>query len=354
MNQRSCRVCILGGGPAALMAEAMLRKKGVETCIVAESILGNLMPIHIGGVRVAPIPIFVSQGTYLFRQMARNPLADSDFVTTNFSPLSNCDETDEIMSGSYAEFMMQKYPDAGRRLTITKKHVGPIAFQQDLPELRRKVQAHYPPGHTPTRREGFSDGVSPYLRYLECMPSTVTIREKVLAVDIEKRCVNTNSHRVKCDRIISTLPLLDFLALANIKTSLTIVGGGAQILVASTSNWSGRNQLIYDCDGRSPVHRVFTPREGFVIAQIARAHWGIDDLAVTTRMQSLCDFADRPTVVGRITAQNVYPLASSNFELKNEIIRDMEHAGVTIFGRLAQWEYLDLEDLNWERIECLS
>ncbi len=353
MIQRNCSVCILGGGPAALLSQALLLRKGISSCIFAKSVLGNLAPLRVGEVRITPIPIFVSPETHLFRQLTLGQLTDSDYVTTNYSPEASSDVSDNILPGSYAEFILQQYPDGAKRLIITKKHLGTLPFRCDLPGLRRKVLSHYPPGHLPPRRVGFNEGISPYLRSIERVQCHQVVNEDVLAVDVDKQRIITKSYQVTYERLISTLPLLDFLALAAIKTPLTTVGGDAQMVVASTRQLKGRNQLIYDCDATSPVYRAFIPRDNVVVAQVARAHWDIKDLAIAARVQELFAFSDRPIVVKRLTVRSCYPLGLSDYSLRDVIIADLEQLGVTLFGRLAQWEYLDLEELDWERIECL-
>ena len=200
---------------------------------------------------------------------------------------------------------------------------------------------------------GFSAGISSYLRYVERTPNLLVVNEAVLAVDVENRRVTTNSHQVTYDRLISTLPLLDFLALASIKTSLTTLSEGAQMVVASTRQLRRQNQLIYDCDSTSPVHPAFIPVDNIVLAQVAREHWEKDVTVITARVQELFDFDDQPVAVKRLTLPSCYPLALSDSALRDKIISDLKRSGVTMFGRLAQWEYLDLEELDWEIIECL-
>lgn len=354
-QMRHSPVCILGGGPAALLSQALLRHKGVAADVVADTLTGSLTPMQVGGVRVSPVPVFVSPESALFRKLAWGPLTDADRVTTGYSPTMPGPATDEALPGSYAEFMTQRYPDAQQRLIITKKHVGPVVFQRDLPGLRRKVLAHYPAGRAAARRVGFCDGVSPYLHYLERNPGPDALLESVRAIDIARRRVTTSTHRViTYERLICTLPLMHFLALANIATSLTALSGGAQLVVASCRQAAPRNHLLYDCDVASAVHRVFIPREGFVIAQVARGHWDADTAMITTRIQQLFDFGDPPIVLKRLTIPACYPLALSDYAQRDALVDTLQGSGVTLFGRFAQWEYLDLEELNWERIECLS
>ncbi len=354
MNQRHSSVSILGGGPAALLSQIFLSRNGVSSCIFAESLLGNLAPLQIGEARVAPIPIFITPGTFLAGQLALGPLLETDQIDTRYTTVVRSHADDRPRPGSYADFMTQQYADAERRLIITKKHTGQLAFERDLPGLRRKVLSHYPVGHAPTRRVGFTDGVSPFLSFVERQQRITAIDDAVVAVDVAKRCFFTRSQRVTYDHLVSTLPLLNFLTLAGMQTSLTTVSGGAQLVVASTRNLARRNQLIYDCDSNSPIHRVFIPRDHFVIAQVSRAHWDSADLTITARIQELCQFDDLPVTIRRMTVHDCYPLGLSDYSLRDEIIGDLRRSGVTLFGRLAQWEYLDLEELEWERITSLA
>lgn len=347
-------VCILGGGPAALLSQIFLRQRGIDSTVVAGSVLGGLATMQFGGVRLSPIPIFVSPASDLYRRLAWAPPADADFVTVSNSPVKSNGHVDEIHAGSYAEFMVQRYPDAQQRLIITKKHLGETAFQRNFAGLCRKVLSHHPPGHRFADRIGFCEGVSLFLHYLEREGFPDPLRGPIRAIDVDRKCVVTESHQITYDRLISTVPLLDFLALAGMPTSLQVSGAGARFAVVRTRGEVTPNRLIYDCDAASPVHRVFTPLAHYAIVQVAQPAWDSDDAPIARRTGELLDLDEEPEILRRLAVENCYPLAVSDYGLRDAIVSDLQQRNVTLFGRFAEWEYRDIEELNWERIGCLS
>jgi hypothetical protein len=219
--------------------------------------------------------------------------------------------------------------------------------------LCRKVLAHHPVDGRIVERIGFCAGVSLYLHFIE-RERVRSIDGSIQSIDTARKVVTTSSDRITYDRLISTLPLLEFLSLARIPTTLTTFAAGAQLLVARTKGPVTPNDLIYDCDAASSIHRVFVPCEGYVIIQVARPDWGVEEEAITRRVQVLFDHAEPPTILRKFTLQACYPLAVSDYAQRDALIDDLEGIGVTLFGRFAEWEYRDIEELNWERIECLS
>lgn len=346
-------ICVLGGGAAALIASELLRKNGASCCIVASSLFGNLAPIKFGMNRISPVPIFVGYDSSLYNKLGFNSPSDEDFVTTEYSAIFGAVLKKEISPNSFAESIERTYQDANKRLIITRKHLGRLPFDRDLPGLSRKVQAQYNPYRREKRRIGFIEGVSPYLRLLESAPMPQVIAEKLVRVDIAGRCVTTSSRQVSYNHLISTIPLLDFLSLSKIPNTLQVSSAGAQIYIFDTCVANNRNSLIYDCDDRSPVYRAYAPRGNFVIAQIAYEQWGARDEVVAARIRELLDLEIGTVALKKLTMNDCYPLALSDYRQRDSIMKVLEDSGVTIFGRLGQCEYLDLEELDWGRIECL-
>jgi len=346
-------LCILGAGPAALLSQAFLREKGCNPVVVADSVLGNLKPMRYEGVRVGMVPIFPFKESELFQRIAWEPPVAADRVSVTFAPGSE-DLPDAISPGSHAEFIANNFSDSRRRLILAKKHVGTGVFTRGFPELRRKVVANYPQIKRERTLVGFAEGVSFYLRYIERGGFTVSVRERVLEVDVANRRVVTNSREIRYERLISTLPISDLVRVAGIQTGIDFVGEGAQIAVAMVREPLEPNRIIYDCDAQSPIYRAFVPRGGFVVAQVARGHWEVDPGIVAKRIEQLFGLAATPLILRRFTINNCYPLAVSDYALKDELVHHLESSGITLFGRGAQWEYVDLDELEWGRIDSLQ
>ncbi|MES2669683.1 MAG: hypothetical protein V4673_04590 [Pseudomonadota bacterium] len=353
MEVTKADMCVLGGGAAALITNEIMRRNGVSCCIIAKSLLGNLAPIKVGINRISPVPIFVGYDSSLYDKLGFSSPSDEDFVTTDYSVISGIVRKEDIAPNSFAETVERTYQDAKKRLIITRKHLGRLPFDHDLPGLNRKVQAQHNPDRGANRRIGFIEGVSPYLQLMESAPMPHVIAEQPLRIDIARRCVTTSTRHIFYKQLISTIPLLDFLSLSKIPNTLQASSAGAQIYVFKAYNNNHRHSLIYDCDARSPVHRAYAPRGSFVIAQIAYEQWGAKDEVIATRIKELLDLEIEDVAVKKITINDCYPLALSDYPQRDRIMKTLENSGVTIFGRLGQWEYLDLEELDWERIECL-
>lgn len=345
-------VCILGAGPAALLAQAFLRRKGLDPIVVAESDFGNLKPMRHQGVRLGLVPIFPRADSELFQRMQWEPSRAADRVAVSFH--GGCEDVrDAVAPGSHAEFITRNFEDSRRRLVLAKKHAGAQVFTHALPELRRKVVATYCGAPRGGSQLGFADGVSLYLRYLERERCGTTVGEPVLRIDLANRRVTTPSRDIGYDRLVSTLPMADFLRLAGMGAPLELLGGGAQIAVAKASQPIGANQLVYDCDAQTPIFRAFVPRDGFVLAQVAPGHWQADSERIAERIAQLFALRAVPQVLRRFTIDDCYPLAVSDDARRQQVFDDLERSGVTLFGRAAEWKYLDLDELDWGRVDRL-
>lgn len=346
-------VCVLGGGAAALITNELLRRKGVSCCIIASSFLGNLAPIKVGINRISPVPIFIGYDSALYEKLGFGSPSGEDFVTTEYSGVFGIIRKEDIATNSFAESVERTYQDSKKRLIITRKHLGRLPFDHELPGLNRKVQAQHNPDRRAIRRIGFTEGVSPYLKFVESAPKPHVIAEQLVQVDIKRQCVTTINRQIFYKQLVSTIPLLEFLSVSKIPNTLQTSSAGAQIYVFEARDTNHQNSLIYDCDARSPVHRVYAPPGNFVIAQIAYEQWGANDEAIGARISDLLGREIEAVSVKKITINNCYPLALSDYQQRDEIMKTLEGSGVTTFGRLGQWEYLDLEELDWGRIECL-
>jgi hypothetical protein len=351
-NPRS-PICILGAGPAALLSQAFLRKKGVKPMVVGESVLGNLSPMRHEGARVGLVPIFPIQESDLFQRIAAEAPAAPEPVAITFAQGAE-ELTDAITPGSHAEFLAQSFGDRQQRLILAKKHVGCEAFTRPFPELRRKVVASYPQVKRTRTLVGFAEGVSAYLHYIERAQFSVSVPERIVKVDLAKRCIVTASSEIRYDQLVCTLPIPDLVRLAGIAPRVAFVGSGVQTAVAAVEEPLSANRVVYDCAARSPIFRAFVPRPGFIVAQVARGEWDAASGAIATRIAELFGLAAAPRILRRFTIDNCYPLAVSDEARRDELFHQLERSGTVLFGRAAQWRYLDLDELDWERIDGLQ
>jgi hypothetical protein len=354
MRRIDTEVCILGGGPAALLAQLLLRAKGMEAFVVGASSLGSLLPLQVGAKRINAVPIFLTEGTFWHQRLIECVGTEHMAVKLDYSPTLGTHGSESIGRNSYSQFLEQNHADSNRRLIITKKQLGPRAFVDDYPALRRKVAAHYPSEGKRPSRIGFVDGLSPYLSLLEEANAGVTLTEDVSRIDVDGRLVETPSTSVSYRYLVSTLPLARFLRLSHIDAELVCFGAGAQILVSRSPESFQSNYVIYVCDGSSSVHRVFTPHNDIAITQVSHPSWGASTSSILERTRYLLNVDAKLESIQRFAMQDCYPLGVSDEFLLEEIVRHLETLNVTLFGRFGEWVYKDLEELDWGKIQTLA
>jgi hypothetical protein len=146
MNIVHTDVCILGGGPAAILSCHFLRQKGIESVMVANSPLGMLSPITVNGQRIASIPIFINSGSHMYLRLMRESPSFGVPLQIAYANLEMSATRSAIHPHSYASFVTKRFPHYRLPLLLAEKHLGPVVLTDELPELRRKLMRHYPDG----------------------------------------------------------------------------------------------------------------------------------------------------------------------------------------------------------------
>ena len=91
-----------------------------------------------------------------------------------------------------------------------------------------------------------------------------------------------------------------------------------------------------------------------MVVHVAREHWYAPKSDLARRVQVLLGFTHAPKWKDCITLANCYPLGVSDYALKACIRTELEARGVLLFGRFGEWEYRDLEELDWGRCDEFS
>lgn len=353
-GESDCDVCILGIGPTALLALTLLEERQLSVCAVGDKLFGGVAAIEVPGGRISPLPVFATTDSYWFDRMRDAGATSGGDVRAHLLDVDKAVSREPIAVGSFAATLAAWYPAEPERLVITHKQLGPVAFREPAPILCQKVRSHYPTRAHHTARAGFQDGVSPYLLYLEHIARQRATCASILGVDLEARTVVTAHGTIRYRRLINTLPVLRFLSLARIPAPFATVGAGAQFVVASTAADVAVNSLIYDCAPSSPVHRVIVPRPGIVVAQVAHAAWSIGAEDIQTRLHEILAL-DHPTLpIARFSVRDCYPLGVSDDGAFRALKESLHRRDAVLFGRLAEWAYLDIEELDWSRIEAIN
>jgi hypothetical protein len=278
-------------------------------------------------------------------------LPDSDTLSVKYSNFVDRGGRSTAKEGSHADFLMKARTDESAfAVTMAVKHLGMVVYERAFPELEWKVRTHYCDGAKSPRRIGFSEGVSPYLPFIERNLGSSDLPEMIVRVDLKKRCVTTSRRTIFYDRLISTVPLRRFLELADVDCPIQTEAGGGHFVSFATDEGVVPNHLIYDTDSLSPIYRTFAPRPEIIVAQVAVGHWSESADVLALRLQQFLDLRTPLRLLGRVTIDECYPLRLSDYTMKAELVETLSRAGVTLFGRFAEWTYRDLEELDWAAI----
>ena len=80
---------------------------------------------------------------------------------------------------------------------------------------------------------------------------------------------------------------------------------------------------------------------------MARSSWHEPADAIAQRVRELLGFEHSPRVVSTLDTLGCYPLGVSDYSEKAQLMAMLRSHDVTMFGRFAQWEYRDLDELDW-------
>jgi len=132
MTPRHTEVCILGGGPAAILYGAMLSKKGIDSVTAAEAPLGMLTPISVDGVRVSPIPIFMRLNSLLFSRLRPNLPFPPNTLAVEYRHSDASQRVSQMVDDSYGRFLAARFPGNDLPLILAEKHLGPSIFTSEM------------------------------------------------------------------------------------------------------------------------------------------------------------------------------------------------------------------------------
>lgn len=340
-------VCILGGGPSALLCNVLLRQNGVTPLLVANAFYGMLSPFQHRGLSFTAIPVFANVDSPLYQRM-RGTDVGADPLRVHYVDYDGPTPNAEPDRDSYGAFLRIRYGEDSFAVGLAAKHLGPIVHSHELPELRSKVLRHYGTATPRASRLGFLEGMSPYYVYIQQHLALLElVPERIDAIDLREHTVLTSSRRIEYDRLICTIPFAQFLALARVHSNLRVETGDARFMVLETHDDAVPNDLVYDCRSSSPVYRVFVPRRGIAVVQMARSSWHEPPDAIAQRVRELLGFEHSPRVVSTLDTLGCYPLGVSDYSEKAQLMAMLRSHDVTMFGRFAQWEYRDLDELDW-------
>ncbi len=354
----NCEICILGTGPAARICSILL--KDTNHLVVGSGItMGSLSKFKIHDKELNLIPIFPVYQSALYQELWKDQNVKHNFleyidygdVVIGFEKIQHL--ILKAKPESYAVEHLKKKNDihTQKNILLAYKLFGDIIFDKRLSRLSNKVQRHYD-NKMPRARIGFVNVLSPYYEKLQAIPERVFLVEEVKEIDIEKKIVHTTRSEIKYQRLISTLNLREMISKVRTVPDIKLISKPASFYIFKTTYSLDSHKVIYDLEIKSPIYRVFTIDPNFLIVQLSQIYTledGGSDLIVN-RLKHF--FGDGFCVCFEYyySIQDAYPLDTSSDEALKQYVSELEANDVLLIGRFAEWEYVDLHELNYSRI----
>ncbi len=109
--------------------------------------------------------------------------------------------------------------------------------------------------------------------------------------------------------------------------------------------------MVYDCDFRSSIFRVYSPSDTIIVAQVSSFKKGeVKALDIIKRIKELVPSIKSLTFEKELFFQMSYPLESISNSTVLANIKELKQNSILPFGRFGGWEYKDLHELDWESI----
>lgn len=346
-------ICILGGGPTALILAGLLKEQKKDFLLITKKMEGALLRLDINSQVFNPIPVFPVLNSYVYNRLKLADLCThNDILSYGYSVLEKPDSFSLGSSGSAAATLYQV--NGEKAVVLSRKQFGEIVMTEPLHRLQQKVSKHYSLNGQKFSRLGFSNGISAYLTYIANQYPFPVIHDDIIAIKPEVNLVETESAKIHYRYLIPTIPLPELLVLAKLDKDLFFTSTGAQFYVFETETNSIPNKIIYDCNINSCIYRVFIPHKNFISVQLARDYWNVESSSVASRVKKLLATDILLNYKNKIELLDCYPLDVQPMEIYKSISMGLREMGIYLFGRSSQWDYLDLHELQWEMIDELT
>ena len=351
-------ICILGTGPAARICSIFL--KNSDHLIVGNGpAMGSLNKFKFHDIELNLIPIFPVYQSALYQELWKDQNIKHDFleyidygsIVIEFEKIQHL-----ILRAnpeSYAVEHLKKKNDihTQKNILLAYKLFGDIIFDKGLSRLTNKVQRHYD-NKMPRARIGFVNVLSPYYEKLQAIPESEFLVEEVKEIDIEKKVVFTSRSEIKYQRLVSTLNLRDMMSKVKTAPEIQLISKPASFYIFKTTYSLDPHKVIYDFEINSPIYRVFTIDSNFIIVQLSHVY-AIENGGSKLIVNRLKHFWGDQFCVDfeyYYSINDAYPLDTSSDEALTQYVSELEANDILLLGRFAEWEYVDLHELNYSRI----
>lgn len=355
--KRYSESCILGTGPAARICSLYL--KNTSHLVVGNGpVMGSLGKYKMRDRELNYIPIFPVYQSPLY-----NDLWPEDNEKHDFLEYIDCgditkeyDKIQHLVSEATPNSYSAKYLSRGESINTQKnillayKLLGDVIFEKRLRRLSDKVSRHYG-NNLPNARIGFVNGFSAYYDKLRTIPGE-DLLEDIIEIDVENKKVVTTQSEIHYQRLISTLNLRDIMRKVKRAPDIQLISRPASFYVFKIEPNLIPHKVIYDLELESPLYRVFSVESDVIIVQLSFLYSMADEdpQPIIDRLKQI--FGPQFTVdyQFKYKIKDAYPIDCSSDTDLNQFKTDLEANDIMLIGRFAEWEYLDLHELNYYRV----
>lgn len=348
------KYCLLGYGYASLLAYHKLALKHKDIMILKRESAYSLFTMEHDGLDFSPLPIYPVAESELYNSSLFKNVPQQKPITVNFSSLENFNfDEKQVTEGSLASFMIDKQ-GVERNLCLGIKQWGEEMLTKPLSQVQSKIKKHYMSSLGNTRM-GYVNGKSLYKYAIEQLEPNVWGYEDIINIDIEKKEIHLNNGIISYDTLISTIPLRKLLPLCVLEQDHDTSHAGALFYFFEYDAGFKENEMIYDCDYNSAITRIFSIKDNFLLAQLGENSFGtVSTKSVQQRIQQLVPGITNLQFAKELYVPMAYPLESITEPKTLQSLDTLKRNNILPFGRFGNWEYSDLHELAWSKIESLS
>lgn len=347
-------ICILGNGPAARICSFLTKTPHI--LIGNRDNFGLLTKTVITNSSFNLTPIFPVYNSHLYNELWKDDFEKHYFI--NYSKRGNIlvefDNIQELISNanpqSYVVQCLKEKQDISTKenIVLAYKLFGKIIFERELDRLLTKVKNNYD-GVKPNKRIGYVNNLSLYYDKVANIKIKNFFSDEIKKIDIKRKIVSTKTSEIEYDKLISTIDLRDFLCKINYP-NLGLMSNSAHFCLIKTNTILPINLGIYDVEIQSPVYRLFTISKNFVIVQFTLGCQNIESSLLFPTLYKLLGQVFEIQFEYRYTIKDAYPIYTSSDTLLQQYKSELESNNIHLIGRYAEWEYLDLHELNYSKL----
>ena len=354
MNKKTVQIkyCLIGYGYASLIAyHKLLQTINHEDILILKNRDRNtIFTIEHKGNSFSPLPIFPVKESDLYQSNLFDNVPKQESISVSFSELRNFNQSDySIEEGSLASFMLSN-EGIDTRLCLGLKQWGNNMLHKPFSQVQDKIKRHYitKSGNT---RVGYVNGLSLFEYAVENLNPEVLNYSILNNINIEKKELYTDSHIIKYEKLISTIPFHYLLDLCQLKQDHDPDYASAYFYFFEYKDGLKANKVIYDCDFHSDILRVFSIKDNFLLAQLRSDKQGqisIED--IKSRVQELAPNIKQLEFSKELFVPMSYPIELITEPNTIKSIKSLEQNDIIPFGRFGDWKYSDLHELDWSKI----